>query len=135
MLRHAPRDGIEITRPATSGAVSGHAWTRPSICEDGRDHRGRLWPEEAGMLWLTAGLWLVAVCILLALGVAAIDEYRRPPANGRRTGALLALVASFASLWLLLRPPSSPAGWSETIAGIAAAVVAVGAVLVTRGRG
>jgi hypothetical protein len=106
------------------------------------------------MLWLAAALWLVGVCIVVALLVAAVDEYRRPASNVRRAGALLALVASFASLWLLLRPPTTPAGcpapvmvlaevatpagcapgWSNTIAGIAAAVVAVGAVLATRNR-
>ncbi len=106
------------------------------------------------MLWLAAGLWLVAVCIALALALAVIDEFRRPPANVRRAGALLALVASFASLWLLLRPPAAPpgcpapvmvladsgtpadcpSGWSNTIGGLAAAIVAAGAVLVTRGR-
>lgn len=106
------------------------------------------------MLWLAAGLWLVAVCIVLALALAVVDEFRRPPANVRRAGALLALVASFASLWLLLRPSTTPpgcpapvmvladteapdgcpSGWSNTIGGIAAAIVAVGAVLATRGR-
>lgn len=106
------------------------------------------------MLWLAAGLWLVGVCIVVALAVAALDEFRRPASNVRRGGALLALVASFASLWLLLQPPRSPAdcpapvmvladtgtpagcpsGWSNTIAGIAAAIVAVGSVFLTRGR-
>ena len=106
------------------------------------------------MLWLAAGLWLVGVCIVLALALAGYDEFRRPPSNARRAGALLALVASFASMWLLLRPPARPAGcpapvmvlaevaapagcpsgWQDTIAGFAAAVVAVGSVLATRHR-
>jgi len=106
------------------------------------------------MLWLAAGLWLVSVCVVLALALAVIDEFTRPPANVRRAGAVLALVASFASLWLLLRPPTVPAGcpapvmvlsdahevagcpsgWSNTIGGFAAAIVAIGAVVVTRHR-
>jgi len=106
------------------------------------------------MLVLTAGLWLVAVCIVLALGIAVIDEFTRPPANIRRAGALLALVGSFASLWLLLRPPyeapgcpapvmvladpavqdGCPTSWPNTIGGFAAAIVAVGAVVTTRHR-
>lgn len=106
------------------------------------------------MLWLAAGLWLVGACIVLALVLAAVDEVRRPAGNVRRAGALLALVASFASLWLLLRPPPDPpgcpapvmvladteasddcpSGWTGTIAGLAAAIVAVSAVLATRGR-
>lgn len=106
------------------------------------------------MLWLAAGMWLVGVCIVVSLLVAAVDEYRRPASSIRRAGALLALVGSFASLWLLLRPPSTPpgcpapvmvlaevaappdcaSGWSNTIAGIIAAVAAVAAVLATRNR-
>lgn len=106
------------------------------------------------MLLLAAAMWLVGVCIVLALLVAAVDEYRRPASNTRRAGSLLALVASFASLWLLLRPPNTPpgcpapvmvlaevagtagcpSGWSNTIAGIIAAVAAVAAVLATRNR-
>ena len=106
------------------------------------------------MLVLTAGLWLVAVCIVLALGLAVIDELTRPPANVRRAGALLALVGSFASMWLLLKPPQQPedcpapvmvlsdptppagcpSGWPNTIGGFAAAIVAVGAVITTRHR-
>jgi hypothetical protein len=110
--------------------------------------------EGIPMLWLAAGLWLVAVCIVLTLALAVIDEFTRPPANVRRAGALLALVASFASLWLLLRPPSHPdgcpapvmalsdtptvagcpSGWPNTIGGLAAAILAVAAVVVTRHR-
>ncbi len=106
------------------------------------------------MLWLAAGLWLAVVCIVLAFALATFDEFRRPPANVRRAGALLALVASFASLWLLLRPPSRPAGCPapvmvladggmpigcpsggpNTIAGLAAAIAAVGVVVITRSR-
>lgn len=106
------------------------------------------------MLVLAAGLWLVTVCIVLALGLAVIDEFTRPPANLRRAGALLALVGSFASLWLLLRPPHEapgcpapvmvladpaprdgcPPAWPSTIGGFSAAIAAVGAVVVTRHR-
>lgn len=106
------------------------------------------------MLWLAAGFCMVVVCTIGALAVAAVDEFRRPASNLRRTGALLALVASFASFWLLLSPLSAPAGcpaslmvlsdggvpaaceagWPNAIAGLGAAVVAAGAVLVTRNR-
>lgn len=106
------------------------------------------------MLWLAAGFWTVVVCTVGALAVAAVDECRRPASNLRRAGALLALVASFAAFWLLLSPPSAPAGcpasimvlsddgvpaecevaWSTAIAGLGAAVFPAGAVLVTRNR-
>lgn len=110
--------------------------------------------EGIPMLWLAAGLWLVAVCIVLTLALTVIDELTRPAANVRRAGALLGLVASFASLWLLLRPPSHPIGcpapvmvlsdtpavagcpssWPSTIGGLACAVLAFCVVVGTRHR-
>jgi aconitase B len=42
--------------------------------------------------------------VVIALIVAAIDEFRRPPSNIRRMGAGLALVAGFAGIWLAVTP-------------------------------
>jgi len=60
--------------------------------------------ERGEMTWILVALWAAVGCIAAAMIIGSTDEIRRPPSNVRRTGAGLALVASFASLWLLITP-------------------------------
>lgn len=57
-----------------------------------------------GLSWVLAALWAVLVCGAATMIVAGVDEFRLPPSNVRRMGALIALIAVFASLWLLVTP-------------------------------
>ena len=67
-------------------------------------------PEGAEMTWILVALWAAVGCIVGAMVVGIVDEIRRPPSNVRRAGVGVALVAGFASLWLLVTPLSGPAG-------------------------
>lgn len=56
------------------------------------------------MTWVLIGAVVAAVCVLAALSIGLVDEFRRPPSNLRRMGAGLALVTGFAGVWLLTAP-------------------------------
>jgi hypothetical protein len=62
------------------------------------------------MTWILVALWAALGCIAAAMVISIVDEIRRPPSNVRRAGVGVALVAGFASLWLLVTPLGGEAG-------------------------
>lgn len=56
------------------------------------------------MIAVLVALVFAAGCALVAMTTGLIDEVRKRPGPFRRAGSGLAMVASFAGLWLLITP-------------------------------
>ena len=56
------------------------------------------------MIGVLIALVLAAGCALVGMAIGLTDEVRKRPGPFRRAGSGLAMVASFAGLWLLVTP-------------------------------
>lgn len=56
------------------------------------------------MVGVSVALVLALACAALGMTVGIIDEVRKRPGSFRRAGSGLAMIASFAGLWMLLTP-------------------------------